>query len=197
MFEIWLRAITRPMLVTYQELLEEEPNPSLGTALLWMIVAGAISAVVSGILSFIIGFGELFDITSLLCGIIVVPIGAVIGFLIGSGIYFVAAKIFGGEGTFDRQSYLLAAAYAPMGIISAFLVALPWIGPWLSLISSLYTVWLAILVMQAAHRFSAGRAVASVLAPLVIIVIPICVIAILLLIGPAVGTVFSDIVNEI
>ena len=57
MFEIWLRAITRPMLTTYQELLEEEPNPSLGTALLWMIVAGAISAVVSGILSFITGFG--------------------------------------------------------------------------------------------------------------------------------------------
>jgi hypothetical protein len=32
---------------------------------------------------------------------------------------------------------------------------------------------------------------------LIIIVIPICVIAILLLIGPAVGTVFSDIQNAI
>jgi hypothetical protein len=197
MFEIWLRAITRPMLVTYQQLLEEEPSPSLGTALLWMIVAGVISAVVSGILSFITGFGEFFDLTSLLCGLVAVPIGACIGFLIVSGVYFVAAKVFGGEGMFGRQSYLLAAAYAPMGIISAVLVAIPMVGPWLSLVCSLYTIWLTILALQAAHRFGTGRAIASVLAPLLIIVIPICLITILLLVGPAVGSVFSEIVNEI
>ena len=197
MFEIWIRAITRPMLATYQELLEEEPSPPLTTPLLWMIASAVIAAVISGVVSLITGLGEFFDITSLLCGIIVVPIGAVIGFLIGSGIYFVSAKIFGGEGTFDRQSYLLAAAYAPMAIISALLAVLPWIGAWLGIIASLYTVWLAILAMQAAHRFSTGRAVASVLAPLIIFVIPICVIAILLLIGPAVGEVFTEIQNAI
>ena len=182
MFEIWIRAVTRPMLATYQKLLEEEPNPSLGTPLLWMAVYGAILAVGIEILSFVTRFGEHPDITSLLCGPTVVLItavtGAVIGFFIGSGIHFVSAKIFGGEGTFIRQSYLLAAACAPMSIISVFLVVLPWVGPCLGIIGILYMLWLAVLALQAAHRFTAGRAVASVLAPLVFLGISLCVIGI-------------------
>jgi len=182
MFEIWIRAVTRPMLATYQKLLEEEPNPSLGTPLLWMAVYGAILALGIEILSFVTRFGEHLDITSLLCGPIVVLItsvtGAVIGFFIGSGIHFVSAKILGGEGTFIRQSYLLAAACAPMSIISVFLVVVPLVGPFLGLISILYMLWLAVLALQAAHRFTAGRAVASVLAPLVFLGISLCVIGI-------------------
>ena len=182
MFEIWIRAVTRPTLATYQRLLEEEPNPSLGTVLLWMAVYGAILAMGMELLYFITSLGEHLDIISLLCGPIVVLItavtGTVIGFFIGSGIHFVCAKIFGGEGTFIRQSYLLAAACAPMSIISVFLVVLPLVGPLLALIGILYMLWLAVLALQAAHRFTAGRAVASVLAPLVFLGISLCVIGI-------------------
>ena len=182
MFEIWIRAITRPMLATYQELLEEEPNPSLGTALLWMAVYGAILAMGIEILSFVTRLGEHPDMASLLCGPIVVLVtavtGAVIGFFVGSGIHFVSAKILGGEGTFVRQSYLLAAACAPMSIISVCLVVLPCVGPLLGLVSILYMLWLAVLALQAAHRFTAGRAVASVLAPLVFLGISLCVLGI-------------------
>ena len=61
MFEIWIRAITRPMLATYEGLLEEEPNPTLGTPLLWMIVSAVIAAVISGVVSLITGLGELLE----------------------------------------------------------------------------------------------------------------------------------------
>ena len=65
-----------------------------------------------------------------------------------------------------------------MSIISTFLVVLPCVGPLLGLISILYMLWLAVLALQAAHRFTAGRAVASVLAPLVFLGISLCVIGI-------------------
>jgi hypothetical protein len=39
-------------------------------------------------------------------------------------------------------------------------------------------LWLAVLAPQAAHRFTTGRAVASVLAPLVFLGISLCVIGI-------------------
>lgn len=73
---------------------------------------------------------------------------------------------------------MLAAACAPMSIISTFLVVLPCVGPLLGLIGILYMLWLAVLALQAAHRFTAGRAVASVLAPLVFLGISLCVIGI-------------------
>lgn len=202
MFKVWMRAVTRPVVATYQELLEKEPNPSLSTALLLVLVAGAMSAVLAGVVILIAENGDGFYIrvllTELLCVAVMVPIIVVMAFLIASGAFFAAAKVFGGEGTFDQQSYLLAAAYAPMSILMGGLLYLPCVGPWLSLICSLYTVRLVSLALQAAHHFSARKALLCVLAPLFLIVSSlICFIVILLLIGPEVGNVYTDIANEI
>jgi hypothetical protein len=198
MFDIWIRAITRPRLDTYEAFLQEEPNPTLGKAAAWMAVAAAIGWVISVVLTAVFGAGLIqFDIITLVCGIVAAPIGAVIGFVIGSAILLVAAKLFGGDGTFVHQSYLLAAAYAPMSIISTAVVALPVVGLVLGLAASLYSLWLAVVALQAAHSYSRGRAVLTVLAPTLLVFVPICLIAILLLIGPAVGNVFSTIVEGI
>jgi hypothetical protein len=198
MFNIWLRAITQPRLATYQALLEEEPNPTFGKAAGWMALAGLIAGIISGLLLLIAGGQPLeLVLTNLICGLIAVPILAVIGFAIGSAILLAIAKLLGGEGTFDQQSYLLAAASAPMSIVSGILAPLPLVGPVLSLLASLYYLWLSVLALQAAHRYTPGRAVVTVFAPALLIFVPICVIAILLLIGPAVGNVFSTIENAI
>lgn len=198
MFDIWIRAITRPWVDTYEAFLQEESNPTLGKAAAWMALAAAIGWVISVVLTAIFGGGLIqFDILTLVCGIVAAPFGAVVGFVIGSAILLVAARLLGGDGTFVHQSYLLAAAYAPMSIISTIVVAIPVVGLVLTLAASLYALWLAAIALQAAHGYSRGRAVLTVLAPTLLVFVPICVIAILLLIGPAVGNVFSTIVDSI
>lgn len=198
MFDIWIRAITQPRLATYQGFLEEEPNPTFGKTAGWIALAGLIAFVISGVLLAIFGGGLAESVfTTLICGLIATPIAAVIGFVIGSAILLAVAKLLGGEGTFARQSYVLAAAWAPMSIVSAILSALPVVGPFLGILVWLYNLWLAVLALQAAHGYTAGRAVVTVLAPALLLFVPICIIAILLLIGPAVGNVFSTIQMQI
>jgi hypothetical protein len=202
MFNIWLRAITQPRLATYQAFLEEEPNPTFGKAAGWVALAGLIAGFISGLLWLIFGSGLVeWGFTNLVCGMIAAPIGAVIGFLINSAILLAVAKVLGGEGTFDGQSYVLGAANAPMSIILAVLVLapLPVVGTILvGFLASIYYLWLTALGLQAAHRYTPGRALVTLLAPVAILIaIACCTIALLTLMGPAVGEVFSTIVDEI
>jgi hypothetical protein len=196
MFDIWIRAITQPRLTTYQGFLEEEPNPTFGKAAGWIALAGLIAGFITSVLYLILGSG--WGLTNLICGLIAAPIGAVIGFVIYSAILLAAARLLGGEGTFDRQSYVLAAASAPMSIVSAIVTLLPWVGAVLGLLASLYYLWLAILGLQAAHGYTAGRAFVTILAPLILlVVVACCIIGLLMLMGPAVGNVFSTMMLEI
>lgn len=199
MFNIWLRAITQPRLATYQAFLEEEPSPTFGKAAGWIAFAGLIAGFISGLLWLITGSGYVeWGLSNLVCGLIVAPIGAVIGFAINSAILLAVAKALGGEGTFGQQSYVLAAANAPMSIILAFVAPLPAVGPILGLLVSIFYLWLSALALQAAHRYTAGRALVTLLAPVAILIaVACCTIALLTLMGPAVGDVFSTIVDEI
>ena len=199
MFDIWIRAITQPRLATYRGFLEEEPNPTFGKAAGWIAIAGLIAGFIGGVLFLIFGGGPVeWGLTNLICGLIAAPIGAVIGFVINSAILLAAARLLGGEGTFDRQSYVLAAASAPMSIVSAIVAPLPWVGVVLGLLASLYYLWLAILGLQAAHHYTPGRAFVTILAPLVLLVlIACCIIVLLMLTGPAIGNVFSTIQMQI
>ena len=102
-----------------------------------------------------------------------VPISTLIGFLVATVVLLIVAKVLGGKGNLKDQSYLLAAIQAPMTIllaiaalgvtIFAFVLAMLGITPaFASLLVFpfvIYAGWLIIVALRAPHRFSASRAI--------------------------------------
>ena len=133
-----------------------------------------------------------------LCGIITAPIS----FYINNGIYYLCAQIFGGKGQFAQQAYLNSLYLVPFGVLAALgsLVAIvPLIGPFLSLGYSLlvgiFQLVITVRMLKAVHDFSTGKAVGVILLPMVLVIIPICLILTLALMGPGIGSVFSTIIS--
>jgi hypothetical protein len=133
-----------------------------------------------------------------ICGLITMPVS----FFLNIGITYLGALIFGGKGNFKSQAYLVSLYYVPLSIISGctgFLTWIPVLGlPLLILVSlgiSIFHVILTIRVFKVVHLLSTGKAVAAVLSPLILILIPLCLISILALLGPAIGNVFSGIIS--
>lgn len=205
MLQIWLRAVNPGLtpdkaLATFEGILDDEPNPTMGTALLWIAISGVIAAAISGILSLILGLVQGFPpgmvIPSLVSILIFIPIAQIIGFLIGSIILFGLSKVSGGQGTLQSQAYLIAAAQAPLGIVIAILAVIPTVvGDIVSIGGIIYGGWLSLMALRTVHRYSAWRALSVILLP--VLVISISVICLLALLGPAVGRVFENIVTDI
>jgi hypothetical protein len=143
-----------------------------------------------------------FSILYLFCfGIFLIPIS----FYLNNAITFLCAKIFGGKGSFSSQAYLSSLFIVPLGIISSvasLIILIPIVG---SCIGGLivFGILIAQLIftvraLKAVHGFTTGRAVSAILLPLIVfLVIPVCLIAILALMGPQIGNVFSNILTEI
>jgi hypothetical protein len=144
MFSTWLRAFTRPVLATYEELLRGEPNPTLGKAVGWIAIAGLIAGAVSGLLNLLFGMvrGESLGtlLVSWLKSLVTTAGGAVISFVILSAFWHAIARAFGGQGNLGSQSYLLAAAEAPVSIISGSLSTIPSVGGVIAWVASIYVV---------------------------------------------------------
>lgn len=111
------------------------------------------------------------------------------------------AKLFGGTGTYEKLLYAFAAITVPFTIISSLFVllsAIPFVGICTGIISfglSIYAIVLEVMAVKAVNRFGWGQAAGSVLLPLVVILV-VCgciVIGGLMLMGPMIGNVFSEI----
>jgi hypothetical protein len=217
MFQTWLNVLTKPNEATFEAELHQ-PQVSLGTALIWIVIASValavfstISAVIAGALgtgssmtqmllsqadlppevqaqfaaSAAVGGGT---ILGTLCGTLIL---APIGFLIGSAIYFGVAKIFGGVGTFEQNTYALATFVAPLMVVSGALGIIPFLGGCLSLVVSIYQIFLTYLAMKVTHRLSNGAALAVALTPVVIALICVCLFIFVfasIIAGAAAGT---------
>jgi hypothetical protein len=103
-------------------------------------------------------------LTSLCITIILAPIF----FLIGSLIYFAVAKLLGGVGTFEQNSYILATFAAPLMIVSGALSVIPVAGSCLGIVVWIYQIFLTYLSMKATHRLSTGSALVVALTPIII-----------------------------
>lgn len=134
------------------------------------------------------------------CGLL----GGVIGFYLGTGINYLGARIFGGDGNFTDQAYLQSLVAVPIGVVTSVLSvfsSIPYLGWGFALAAlgvSLYSFVLNVRAIKAAHHMTTGRAVAALLLPAVfLIIIPCVVIVVLALMGPAIGNIFEDIVLSI
>jgi len=196
MWQTWLKATTSPNDATFAEL-RLKPEANVTTAIIWMAIYGAISAVV-GIISGVmfantmssvmpgilqqlelppaeaaqaeqalraftgggfgmVGFGSLANI-------IMVPLF----FLISVGVYFLLARLLGGNGDFGRYAYLNAAFGAPLGILTTLLSLVPFAGC-ISPLISIYSLVLVYFATKAEHQMSSGRAIWVVLIPVLVV----------------------------
>ena len=213
-YQVWLKAITEPKEATYQDLVTR-PGVSLGKACLWVGVVGVISAIIS--LGFFVVFGgmsflgpwsqETSDALSFLTGsaiflVCLVPLAgafAVFGLLFSSGISHLLARALGGTGSYEQLAYAIAAYTAPGSLVSSAVSFIPCVGPLVGLPFSFYLLFLNVLAIKAVHHLSWGRAVISsvLFVAFVLFILSCVVIVILALLGPAIGNVFSGIVEEI
>lgn len=195
MWQTWLKATTSPNDATFAEL-RLKPEANITTAVIWMAIYGVVAAVV-GIIGGLIfantmssmmpGILEQLDLPpaeaaqaeqalrlftgggfgmagfASLANIVLAPFF----FLIGVGIYFLLARMLGGNGDFGRYAYLNAAFAAPLGILTALLSLVPF-ASCISPLISIYALVLVYFATKAEHQLSSGRAIWVVLIPLIV-----------------------------
>ena len=90
-------------------------------------------------------------------------------FFLLMGFVYLLARAFGGQGTFLEQCYSSLTIEVPLGILSKLLAFIPGVGRILNSVLSLYGIVLQVFVIMAVHRLSKGKAIATILIPLVTI----------------------------
>ncbi len=211
MVQTWINVLTHPGDAAFQEE-RLKPQAKIATAIIWVIIAAVIAAIFGGI-SMAIGGGAGF-MQNIMLNQDIPPemrqqfaqyaamgsgtvFGAVFGtlifaplaFLVGSGILFVVAKMFGGEGSFEEQTYLLATFWAPITIINAVLGVIPFLGACLGFIISIYQLVLATFAIKVSHNLPGGKAAATVLIPIVVVFL--CIICAFFFMMLTFGALFS------
>jgi len=199
----WIKALTSPNEEAYVEIVND-PGASVGKAYLWLFASGVIGSIIfvlfDSLFSVITGtdsFFELFGfgIIFFACGFVFFPL---IGVTIYTGISHGIAKLLGGEGDFGDLIYAVAAYTAPIGIVSNIIGSIPFVNL-LSFPIGLYALVLNVVSIKAVHNFSWGKAAAASLILLVLIFVGVacCMIVFLAVLGPAIGDVFTGILNDI
>jgi hypothetical protein len=194
--QTWLNVLTHPSEETFAQE-RQKPEANLTTALIWIGIAAVVSAVFgfitaqfmfatqgpmllqmfdqmdlppeareqmaeflsSGLMTGMMGGASVFSI-------IFVPIG----FLISVGIYFIVARILGGEGEYGRYAYLIAVFQAPLSIILAVIGWVPFLGGCLALISWIYSLVLTFYATKVEHNLTAGKAIAVIVIPILVLI---------------------------
>ncbi|HXF62364.1 MAG TPA: Yip1 family protein [Caldilineaceae bacterium] len=191
MFDTWRNVLLRPG----EEVFVEEkarPTGTLGTALIWMIVAAVIAAILGWLRVQMMGdvmggmeqifasaelppearaqiatmFGAAVGAASL-WSIILVPIG----FLITVAVLHLLASVLGGSGDFGKMGYLRAAYQAPLIILSSLVGLIPFLGGCISFLLWLYGFVLTYFAVKVNYNLTSGRAIAVVLIPLAVVLI--------------------------
>ncbi|MBR9707687.1 MAG: YIP1 family protein [Candidatus Diapherotrites archaeon] len=131
---------------------------------------GAVIVLVAGVIAGLIG-----AITSFGTSIIGAPIGALFGWIVVSGFFFILASLFGGKGNFGQFAGVASFVSAPLIILSS----IPFVGG----LIGLWGIYLNFLLVREFFKISAGQALVIILLPLVVIIILTVVFAGALLAG--------------
>lgn len=178
-FEVWQKALLKPSLSTYKNILNRG-NPSLGKAFLWMTLS-SIAAVFFSATSQNIYLNWLQRMTdldlslpvfarSVLTYLFAVPIAALsilIGFALWTGLILLVSRSFGGQGSYTNMAFMFASFNAPLGIITGFLSLIPLINC-LNVFLGLYGLVLSVIAIRAATDVNTGKAIFIILIPILI-----------------------------
>jgi hypothetical protein len=197
-FEIWRLALTRPNESAYERIYND-PDATLGRAIAWIAISSGAAYIIGALAqllifqllplsSFMEGAedvfaGELISGMSttfiLACGLPVSILMSTLGILIFSGLLHFIAGALGGNGSFERLVYTLAAISAPGSIISALLSIIPLVNC-LTIPLALYMFVLNILAVKVAHNLSWGTAMGSMLTLIILFILIAVVIGLAL-----------------
>lgn len=99
-----------------------------------------------------------------------------LSFLIGSGLQFLGARVFGGDGEFRSHFYLLAVIQVPITILGgaatllALIPGIGFIGGLVGLGLTIFGLIITVRAIKAVHDLATGRAVAALILPPVILI---------------------------
>lgn len=106
-------------------------------------------------------------------------VGGVISWVVIAGILHIVAKVLGGEGAFTEMLVLMGFAMlpnifqAPIGLVTLLSGGLS--GAFIAMgLGGILTIWvliLDVLAIREAHKFSTGRAIATLVLPFVILTV--------------------------
>jgi hypothetical protein len=184
-FSVWKDAVTKPSDQTFATL-AASPNAKLTTALLWVFLGALVSAFLTslvpnpalngmlqnyGVDTTNVGGGVGAFVIRVICGAPIAAVISVVFFVIGVGIVYLLARMFGGRGTFDQLAYAFAAILTPFSLVSGvlgLLSAIPFVGLCfgiLSLALLIYVIVLQVMAVKGVNQFGWGQAAASLLLP--------------------------------
>lgn len=187
-FAVWRDAVTKPNEQTFASL-AQSPNAKLPTALLWVFLGALVNAFLAALVQgrlfrqymqnfnfdmsrFGEGAGAL--LIRVICGAPIAAVIAVIFFVIGAGIVYLLARMFGGRGTFDQLAYAFAAITTPIALVNGvltLLAAIPFVGFCFGLVSvllAIYAIVLQVMAVKGVNQFGWGQAAASLLLPVLV-----------------------------
>jgi hypothetical protein len=195
-YEAWLAVLLSMDVEAYADVLDD-PEAGAGRAFEWIAYSGIISGLMLPF-SFLVNpqFKELMDKPELksllgntntttfiiiltLAMALLVPLFSVIGLAISAAVQNFLVILFGGNGSFGRTAYALAAYLAPVAILTAVLGIIPTVGQCLTSLLGIYNIVLNVRALRASHSLSTGSAIGVMLAPTVIIFIFGCVLILL------------------
>ena len=195
--DTWRRVLTQPGEPVFEQE-KMNPNGTLQTALIWMVIAGVVAAIF-GVISAAIGASSMTAMLSQMDGlppevqaqmgpmlsmatggagfgaILIVPIS----FLIGTFIIHLIAKMLGGQGEYSTFAYLVSTYQAPLTMASSIIAIIPFLGGCISFLIFIYTYVESYFAVKANYGLTSGRAVAAILIPLVIIFVLAACVAVL------------------
>lgn len=189
-FQVWKRALTRPTVATFEELIGA-PDAQTGRAYQWVLVSSVIGALLTMVLLSVVinkfltgpGYeppGLAAMVGESLCALACAgPIGGVLAivlFAIGVGVVQLIARVLGGAGEYADLTYAFAVFQAPLTLVSGVFVTallgvmllIPSIGPslgYFSYVPLLAYVWFAIVAIKAVNRFAWPKAALAMLVP--------------------------------
>jgi hypothetical protein len=168
---IWLAAVTRPSVVTYERLIRQ-PSAAPRHAAAWILVSGLISGGLGSLVPLFshLAHREPVD-TGLLLAIPAIPVVAVLYWLIFVGCTQWVAHLLKGTGTYQTLAYAFATFSAPLTIAASLLALMPGSGISGIPLFGLYLYWLALyaLAVQAVNQFSRAKAIGSILISLLLL----------------------------
>ena len=192
--ETWRRVLTQPGEPVFQQE-KLNPNGTLQTALIWMVVAGVIAAIF-GFFASLIGASSVAAMISQMNlppemqaqmgqalsmatggGGVAAILSVPIGFLIGTFIMHLIAKMLGGQGEYSTFAYLASTYQAPLTIVSSVLSIIPFLGGCIGFLIIIYTYVESFFAIKANYGLTSGRAVVAILIPLILLFILVACLA--------------------
>lgn len=174
----YLRIVIQPSVSRFEQ---EKHAASWGSTFLQLITLGVICALLQALAfwidpSALVGMiGGMqpgaFMFTNAIGIVIITPLS----FLFSAGVIYLFARLLRGRGAYLQQLYTMTLFGVPIVILSYLLLLLPATSGWLPYLPHLYSLVLMVLALCAVHNFSAGRAIITLLLPVIALLLLIVI----------------------